>query len=136
VAGKKTAGARDDGSNRCSTGGFFTPAAGKRKFQAKKSRPEGRLFFDQADYFLAGSEAAGAAAGAEAAGAAAGAAAASAAGAEAAGAAAGAAAASAAGAEAAGAATGAAGASSFLLQAARATANREMISKDFFMDFP
>jgi hypothetical protein len=84
-----------------------------------------------ADYFeaagAAAAEAAGAAA-ASAAGAAAGAAAASAAGAGAG---------AAAGAAASGAATGAgaAGASSFFEQAARATASRETISRDFFMGF-
>ncbi|MBV6321140.1 hypothetical protein KVP70_09355 [Duganella sp. HSC-15S17] len=89
-------------------------------------------FFPQADYFeaagAAAAEAAGAAAASEAAGAAAAGAAASAAGAGAG---------AAAGAAASGAATGAgaAGASSFFEQAARATASRETISRDFFMGF-
>ena len=93
-------------------------------------RVQGRRAFYLADYFeAAGAEAAGAgaAAASEAAGAAAAGAAASAAGAGA-GAAAGAASGAATGA-------GAAGASSFFEQAARATASRETISRDFFMGF-
>jgi len=95
----------------------------------KKNRPAGRFFSIDSNYF----EAAGAAA-AEAASAAAEAAEAAAEAAEAAASAAagaaGVAAASAAG------AAGAAGASSFFEQAARATASRETISRDFFMVFP
>ncbi|MCU6500368.1 hypothetical protein HUX88_20500 [Duganella sp. BJB1802] len=95
-------------------------------------KPARRPAFPQADYFeaagAAAAEAAGAAAASEAAGAAAAGAAASAAGAGAG---------AAAGAAASGAATGAgaAGASSFFEQAARATASRETISRDFFMGF-
>jgi hypothetical protein len=100
-------------------------------FRRKKTGPKAG-FFPLADYFeaagAAAAEAAGAAAASEAAGAAAAGAAASAAGAGA-GAAAGAASGAATGA-------GAAGASSFLEQAARATASRETISRDFFMGFP
>nr|WP_199538469.1 MULTISPECIES: hypothetical protein [unclassified Duganella] len=113
--------------------GFFISAVKCRykSFRRKKTDPKVG-FFSQADYFeaagAAAAEAAGAAAASEAAGAAAAGAAASAAGAGAG---------AAAGAAASGAATGAgaAGASSFFEQAARATASRETISRDFFMGF-
>src|SRR5471032_191573 len=110
------------------------------KTRAKKNRPAGRLF-SQADYFEAAGAAAAAEAADEAAEAALEAAAAASEAAEAAAAAAGAAASAAgagAGAGAGSAATGAgaAGASSFFEQAARATASRETISRDFFMGFP
>jgi hypothetical protein len=95
-------------------------------YRRKKTGP--KAGFSQADYFeAAGAEAAGAGAAASAAGAA-GAAAGAAASAAGAGAGAAAGAAS-------GAATGAGATtvSSFFEQAARATANRETISRDFFM---
>jgi hypothetical protein len=110
--------------------------------QTKKNRPAGRFLIQQADYFEAAGAAAAAAASAAAEAAEAAAEAAEAAASAAAGAA-GAAVASAAGAVvAAGAvasaagAGAAAGASSFFEQAARATASRETISRDFFMVFP
>jgi len=110
------------------------------KTRTKKSRPVGRLFLQRADYF-AGAEAAASEAAEAAVEAALAAVEAAAAASEAAEAAVEAAAA-ASGAGAAGAGAGAAsttgagaGASSFLLQAAKATANRETISRDFFMGF-
>jgi hypothetical protein len=111
----------------------------------KKTSPKAGFFFPARNYLAAeAAEAAAEAAeaAAEAASAAAEAAVAAAAAASAAGAAAGAAASAAgaagaaAGAAASGVATGAAGASSFLEQAARATASREAISRDFFICFP
>ncbi|MGZ8291323.1 MAG: hypothetical protein ACXW2U_14855 [Telluria sp.] len=117
-----------------------------RNVQAKKNRPVGRFLLNHADYLAADaavSAAVEAAADAAAAASAAVEAAAAAVAASAAAAsAAGATVASAAGAtvaSAAGAVTSAAGAttgSSFFEQAARATAIRETISKDFFMGFP
>jgi hypothetical protein len=110
----------------------------------KKNQPEGWFFFPARNYLAAeAAEAAAEAAeaAAEAAAAASEAAVAAAAAASAAGAATGAAASAAgaagaaAGAAASGVATGA-GASSFLEQAARATASREAISRDFFICFP
>jgi hypothetical protein len=122
--------------------GFFStdnrktwPIQSRYKYPDEKKPARRPVFSLLADY-LAGVEAAGAEAAGAAASEAAGAAAAGAAASEAAGAAAAGAGVASAGAGA-GATTGAgAGASSFLLQAAKATANREMISKDFFMGFP
>jgi hypothetical protein len=127
--------------------GFLLPAYPTRCMEpngwAKKNRPAGRFLFEVMNYFEAAGAAAAAAASAAAEAAEAAAEAAEAAASAAAGAA-GAAVASAAGA--AGAAAGAvasaagagaaAGASSFFEQAARATASRETISRDFFMVFP
>jgi hypothetical protein len=107
----------------------------------KKTGPKAGLQYNNADYFEAAGAAAAAAASAAAEAAEAAAEAAEAAASAAAGAA-GAAVVSAAGAAGAGAAVsaagaaGAAGASSFFEQAARATASRETISRDFFMVFP
>jgi hypothetical protein len=115
------------------------PSCACKTGRRKKTGPQAG-FFMRSNYFeAAGAAAAEAAeAAAEAAEAAAEAAAAASEAAEAAVAAASAGAAGAAGAGAAS-TTGAGattGASSFLLQAARATASREMISRDFFIGFP
>jgi hypothetical protein len=107
----------------------------------EKKPTRGPVFFNRADYFAAAEAATEAAEAAEAAAftavEAAAVASAAAEAATAAESAAGAGAAAAAGAAStAGAGVTTTGVSSFLLQAAKATASREMISKDFFMGFP
>jgi hypothetical protein len=110
--------------------------------QAKKNRPAGRFLFEVMNYFEAAGAAAAAAASAAADAAEAAAEAAEAAASAAAGAAGAVASAAGAAGAAAGAVASAAGAagvtvvSSFFEQAARATASRETISRDFFMVFP
>ncbi|MES3021078.1 MAG: hypothetical protein V4857_05780 [Pseudomonadota bacterium] len=109
--------------------------------QAKKNRPEGRLFY-RADYFAGTASAAAEAAVEAALEATAAASAATEAASEATAAALAASGVPATGAAAAGAVSttgvgsgATTGASSFFVQAAKATANRETISNDFFMDF-
>jgi hypothetical protein len=128
----------------CAGGLLCLRPAGSKQYRRKKTGPQAGLESDRADYLVAAASAACEAAveAAAAASAAVEAAAEAAAAASAAGAAvvasvaAGVAAASVVAAAGASTAAGAAGAaSSFLLQAARATAIRETISRDFFMIF-